>query len=467
MSSCSSRPWLLLVNPWITDVAAFDLWAWPLGLLYRAAHLRQAGCRVRFLDCLDRFHPDLGADSGVSRRFRTGKYFNEPMGFQPEPARAAGRTFKRYGLPVFLFQKQLERFVEEEGCSPAAILLTSRMTYWYHGVGEAASLLHRFFPESPIALGGLYPTLCPEHAAQTPGVDACFSGLGAGALESWLKSRAGLAGVPPMSEHPADWPLPAVDLLWDRAALPLMTSIGCPCRCSYCASTRLYPRFLRRSHESVVQEIRRHVADFGTQDFAFYDDALLMNSDCHLLPLLRGLQEASFRVRFHTPNGLHYHLITPEVAALMRETGFTTIRLSLESVAAEQLRAWKREGNPDAFVRSVESLRRAGYRREDLGIYIMAGMPGQTPESVAATIEVARAAGAMPKLNEYSPIPGTEEWEKTLALTGPDIAEEPLWQNNSLFFLCNPHFSTEAMQELKQYARQQSAALEGYSASGK
>ena len=43
---------VLLVNPWIYDFAAFNLWCEPLGLLSIGAVLQQAGCRVDLLDCL-------------------------------------------------------------------------------------------------------------------------------------------------------------------------------------------------------------------------------------------------------------------------------------------------------------------------------------------------------------------------------------------------------------------------------
>ena len=47
-------PLILLINPWITDFAAHDLWAKPMGLLMLASLLREGGCRVSFVDCLDR-----------------------------------------------------------------------------------------------------------------------------------------------------------------------------------------------------------------------------------------------------------------------------------------------------------------------------------------------------------------------------------------------------------------------------
>ncbi len=53
------RPKILLVNPWIHDFAAYDLWAKPLGLLVLGSILRLQGWDPVFVDCLDPHHYSL------------------------------------------------------------------------------------------------------------------------------------------------------------------------------------------------------------------------------------------------------------------------------------------------------------------------------------------------------------------------------------------------------------------------
>ena len=43
---------ILLVNPWIYDFAAYDMWAKPLGLLYIGSLLRSYGCGISFLSVI-------------------------------------------------------------------------------------------------------------------------------------------------------------------------------------------------------------------------------------------------------------------------------------------------------------------------------------------------------------------------------------------------------------------------------
>ena len=55
---------LVLLNPWIYDFAAYDLWSKPLGLFHMGAFLRECGFDIHLIDCLDVHHPSLKMDSG-------------------------------------------------------------------------------------------------------------------------------------------------------------------------------------------------------------------------------------------------------------------------------------------------------------------------------------------------------------------------------------------------------------------
>ena len=461
------RHHLLLINPWITDVAAYDLWAWPLGLLYWAARLRRWGFAVTLLDCTDRAHPALGKAARPSRRFHTGKYHTEPFEPSPEPARLARRQFRRYGLPPEAFDHELEAFEQNAGCPPDAILIASRMTYWYHGVAEAIARCRRRWPgkhgapRPPILLGGVYATLCPEHARAHSGADLVLEGAAFGSLPAWLRERfpALAERIDDPSPDPETWLRPAFDLCHGQGALPLLTSVGCPFDCSYCASRNLVSRHLRRCPDSVFREVCEHHERWGTHDFAFYDDALLVDAERCFEPFLDRLIEASLGLRLHTPNGMHYVAIAPRLARKMKTAGVETVRLSLESASAKTLARWRRPGDNAAFRRAVGALRDAGYARSQVGAYVMAGLPGRSAAEVRASIQLARDAGAQPKLNEYSPIPGTREWPRALEASGGELAREPLWHNNNLYHTRPEAFPNEEFEALKRFAREEPGSI--------
>ena len=61
---------------------------------------------------------------------------------------------------------------------PDLILVTSLMTYWYPGVQETIQELKSRLPDVPVVLGGVYASLCFDHAKQHSGADRVVRGPG-------------------------------------------------------------------------------------------------------------------------------------------------------------------------------------------------------------------------------------------------------------------------------------------------
>ena len=104
------------------------------------------------------------------------------------------------------------------------------------------------------------------------------------------------------------------------------------------------------------------------------------------------------------------------------------------------------------FIRAVDYLRGVGYKPGEIGCYILAGLPGQSPGDVEKTITFVRKVGASPYIALFSPIPNTPIWDETKKLTDLDIDREPLFHNNTIFTLRNPAFGEKAVKELKNMA---------------
>jgi radical SAM superfamily enzyme YgiQ (UPF0313 family) len=194
----------------------------------------------------------------------------------------------------------------------------------------------------------------------------------------------------------------------------------------------LNPRFTQRAPEEVLDEILYWATEHGVRDFVFYDDALLISPDSRIIPLLEGVVRAGARARFHTPNAVHARDMTQEIAALMRRAGFETLRLGFEVLDASRESGLDVKVTEGEFVRAVRHLRSAGFRGGQVGAYVLMGLPGQRPESVADAVRFVAEAGAVPYLSEYSPIPHTPLWAEALGASQYDLKEEPLFHNNTL-----------------------------------
>jgi radical SAM superfamily enzyme YgiQ (UPF0313 family) len=330
------------------------------------------------------------------------------------------------------------------------------MTYWYPGVHEAVALLRERLPGVPIALGGVYPSLFPDHARRFSGADHFVEGEGENAVRDLVNDLLHpRSPVPPFDLGDLDrLPAPAYDLLAGCDTLPFAMSRGCPRRCTYCASHRLFGRFRRRDPVGAADEVIAAVERYGFSDVAFYDDALLADARRHFIPFCDRLIAAGIHARFHTPNGLDAGAIDEAVAERMARVGVASVRLSLETAAPARLREMGRAADLSGFEASLRSLERAGFERTTIGVYVMFGLPGQSRDEVERSVDYVIDLGATPKLTEYSPLPGTAEWEKVRRLGNPPLHDEPLLTNNSVFYRLGGEFPDAWLDALRHRIRE-------------
>jgi len=454
-SCCDKRAFMkrniLLINPWIYDFAAYDFWIKPIGLLYIASILRINGYDVRLLDCLDPAYPELYDDPHIvmpGKRYSGRGKFPSQIIPKPYPLKDIPRHYKRYGITPRIFMDDLEKHQK-----PDLVFITSMMTYWYPGVFETIRLVKLVFPDIPVVLGGNYVTLCTEHAGLS-GADVTIAGKDEKIMSAILKSFLGheLSDIPDPYNLDS-YPFPAFDLLPFTDQVPVLTSQGCPFRCAYCAAHLLSERFSRRDPIRVVDEVSHWNKHLGIANFSFYDDALLVDPEELAIPMMQEIIRRQLLCQFHCPNGLHLRDISELLSELMFQAGFKTIRFGFETSNIKIQMATGGKVTNEHLKEAVMHLKRAGYQSRDIGVYLLCGLPGQEAEEVIESIEYVKACGARPMITEYSPIPGTDLWEASVAASSYDISGEPLFHNNSLLPCQWEKLTFPMYQELKLLTR--------------
>jgi len=429
-----------------------------MGLLYLGGRLRRWGFEVQFVDCLDRYNPRLlegqKRSSPKGKADGRGEFHKEEIP-KPPILREVPRRYSRYGLPPDILLEELSSLPE-----PNAVLVTSSMTYWCPGVQETIALTKRVFPEAKIILGGTYPTLLPDHARVHSGADYVVEGKDISQLGQILEKLTGRRMPPAGNLHfPSEDDRPAYDLLRNTSSMVVYSSWGCPFRCTYCASWKISGEFRQREPRRVADEIEFLWKEHRTRHFAFYDDALLFARERHFKPILKEIIARKIKAAFHTPNAIHPRYINREVAALMREANFKTIRLGLETTSpTTQLRTGAKVTNSE-FAKAVACLEEVGYCRRDIEVYAMMGLPGQLAEEVRETLRFINAEGCTIRLVSYSPIPGTEEWQRAVAFSDLPLATDPLLHNPSIYPVRNERMPWRVFQHLKLLARELNANL--------
>jgi len=409
---------VLLVNPWVEDFSAFDLWLRPLGLLQVGALLLQAGCRVELLDLLAR--EEAG---GLERPSGTGKFASVRIPRPPALA-WADRRYRRYGMAEETLRRRL-RALEP----PDWVFLTCVMTYWYPGVVRAARLLREYFPAARMVLGGVYAALCPEHARATGAFDAVVTDKHPPDVAARLSSLLGCT-VPP------DAGLAPAYALYGRPLrhAAVITGWGCPYGCSYCATPKMYGSLRRKAVPAVLDELEAVLRTTGAPDVAFYDDSLLLDRDRHFKPILQGIVDRRLTARYHLPNAVHPACLDGETARLMKVAGFKTVWLGFEG--SDPAMAERSTAKVDAgeLRRGVACLREAGFSGRELGAYLMFGLPGQDLAALERDMQFVHGLGVKVSLSSFSPIPGTPDGDRA-AEDWPELRRDPLLQNKTLTLL--------------------------------
>ncbi len=439
-------PHILLINPWIYDFAAYDFWAKPIGLLYLASILRYHGFKVSYIDCLDRFHPSAPATDPHARNGR-GPFFKTRIK-KPEGLKDIPRNYSRYGIAEKWFREDLQSLPK-----PDLVLVSSLMTYWYPGVQETIRFIREYFLNIPVILGGIYATLCHEHAKRHSGADLVITGAGEKHILNLAATYLDLAVKPEFDPNdPDSFPYPALDLQHKINYAPILTSRGCPFTCTYCASHLLHPKRVMREAISVVDEIQFWHKKYDVYNFAFYDDALLVNAERHAIPIFERVLQSGLKIRFHTPNAVHIRGLSKKTAHLMKAVGFKTVRLGLETADFENRSKFDYKVSLEEFKQAVSFLKEAGFEKHQVGAYLLAGLPGQSISTLAESIKIVKQTGIAPILAYYSPIPKTAMWSKAVASSRYDLESDPIYANNAIFPCQTGKFSWETITYLKNLA---------------
>jgi radical SAM superfamily enzyme YgiQ (UPF0313 family) len=430
----------LLINPYIYDFAAYNFWSSPLGLLYMGSILRENGFEIKLIDCMEvqeKKRKEDGRAPFIKEKVR-----------QPAMLKGIKKHLKRYGISPQELQKRLS-----ESDEPDLILVTSIMTYWYRGAQEVVEIAREVFPGSKIVVGGIYPTLYDHPAAEVlKGADLIVK---SNEIEKFYSFIEDTLSVSLSKKHLMDdldaLPFPCYDLYDNIAFVPLLTSLGCAFKCTYCATPYMHPVIMRRSPASVINEISfwQHR---GVRRYVIYDDSFLYKSEAYAKPLLKGIGELPFAVQIYNPNAINAAFIDEELAVLLATSGFREVRIGLESANPATQKGTGGKVNSKNFEKALFFLNKAGFNN-NIYVYILAGLPFQKWEEVKETIDYVVASGAKPYIAEYTPIPHTVLFDRFYRDARYPIMEDAIYQNNALFPFAWEGFTEENLTFLKSYVK--------------
>jgi radical SAM superfamily enzyme YgiQ (UPF0313 family) len=426
---------LLLIDPPFKSFTGFFSFYFPLGLAYLAGSVKRAGFDCRILD-MDAAETKAGT-MDFSHEYERYQYYIRALNDITHPTWELMRTL-----------------VLQE--NPDVIGITA-MTTKFGSVIQAARICKKLLPNVPIVVGGPHASAMPDLTMEIPEVDFVLRGEADESLPdlliAWrdhqdLTTQRGLTwrapeGVRhnpdrPFAQNLDDLPLP------DRSALMhpenyssedmgvILTSRGCPFRCSYCF--HMWDRRVRfRSVEGILAEMRDVHRRFGTTQFNFKDDSFTINKK-HVMKLCEALTREPFNIGWACTTRVD--ILDDELVQTMKQGGCNVIAVGIESGSARVLQETDKDITHTQIRRAARLLNR---HHVFWSGYFMVGLPDETEEEIRQTFqflqEVRPYYGG---LGVYNPFPRTKLFDQGVALglldPKPDIDHFLKTNPKDLFF---------------------------------
>ena len=172
------------------------------------------------------------------------------------------------------------------------------------------------------------------------------------------------------------------------------------------------------------------------------------------IPFLERVVEKGLSLNFYVPNGIHLSFLDSRTARLMKRAGFREVRIGLESASSEFHTLNDGKLDIDTFPDGISILKEAGFKGSEIGVYLLAGLPGQRWQEVEDSIRYVSEYRVRIHVAKFSPVPGTSMFERSVELSKFPVGEEPLTHNNSIFPMQWRGFTVEDMERLKRLSKE-------------
>jgi len=411
----------------------------------------------------------------------------EPMVTTPMGIAYLGSTLREKGYEVELWDTVLEAPYQEtritdhisrfgltfdqimEGVKksrPDMVGLSCIFSNQWPSVRELSKRIKAMDPDMPVICGGAHPSFLSGPCMDDAPLDFILKGESEHSFVDFLekfrngKSVAEVDGLvyrdgEEIRENPKtafiqdldSLPFPAHDLLptekyfetalpmsyWfsNPRNIPIITSRGCPCRCTFCSSTHLWGTHHRtRSAENVLKEIDWLVDKWGVGELKFQDDNLTVNKK-RAEQIFSGMVERDYNLEWTTPNGIAIWTLDGPLLKLMKQSGCWSLTFAVESGDQEILTGLIKKPLKLDKAREVNDIAR------DLGIhragYFIVGFPGETKEQIMKTVHFARELDLQSWiLFIYNPLPGSQLFQE--CVDRGYITEESFFETGNLYF---------------------------------
>ena len=285
--------------------------------------------------------------------------------------------------------------------------------------GTVIDNLRKIIPDVPIVAGGIHPSYFKEKFLKDYNIEYVVYGEGeitmnelCNSLKTGLKDMSGIDGLiyrdmtgRIMVNHPRELikdldtlPFPARDLvnyqtylqppglirgLWTDRCTNIMTSRGCPGRCTYCGANYLWKNiFRRRTVNNVLEEIDLLVEKYNIDGLHFLDDTFLMNTKW-IEELAEKFIEKKYDFKWACFGRVD--TVNDKILKAIRRAGCTQVSYGFESCSENVLKRIRKKTDVKQMTDAVKMTKDL-----DMSVFgsFMFGFPEDTEEDLQKTISI-------------------------------------------------------------------------------
>lgn len=416
----------------------------PIGLAYIAAVLSKNGHEVKIIDAL-------------------GESFNK---------------FSLYKDDIYIRGLNIDEIVEEvKKSDPDLVGISNMYTFAFPLVKDMVGAIKNAMPV-PIVIGGAHPSIETEKTLVSSQVDYVIIGEGEYTflnLIEHLENRLQLDKIDGLGYKIHDrvvinpktkfignldeLPFPRMDLLpmknyfeakeahgpvKKNKWIPIITSRGCPFKCSFCGTVMIWHRLWRpRSAKNVVDEIESYIDKWGIKEVHFNDENMSLDIN-RVRQICNEIIERKLDIIWQVPNGIRVEHLERDTISLMKKSGCYHITVAPENASEHVLNLMNKDIDLQHVREVIRWCKQLGIKT---AAYFMFGFPCERKEDVLITLRYSRLL-ARDGLDEvvyslFTPLPGSKIAEKFTELKYydflaiADLSRIPSWYGDEKAYLKN------------------------------
>ena len=380
---------MLIFPPFSQPVESKKRCLVPLGIAYIGAYLRQKNIEVKILDCV------------------VEGYYNDNI----------KNDINTFGLSWKEIESEIKKF------NPDFIGVSCLMTSQRHNALKVCKIAKKLNKSIHTFMGGCHPSAMPDDVLSNQEVDSVIIGEGELAALNIVKYRKkGIVRSKHLNIDSIPWP--ARDLLPiekyidinmpenifspnDRVT-QVITSRGCPFKCSFCAVRNFHGSWRGRKSSDVIEEIKYLVNTYKIDEINIVDENFILDKK-RAIEILDGIKDLG--ISWSNPGGIWTQGLDKELLYHMKESGCYQLTLPVESSNEYILN--KVIHKPLDIKKLLTTMKLCKKLKISTHAFFICGFPEQTREDMINDYKYAKKAGFdSASFHILTPLPGSDLYEK-------------------------------------------------------